>query len=58
LIDVQGVSTTIGLAIMGARPAADLRVAILNGDESLLKSIKASGRNSPSASWPISGAGC
>lgn len=43
LIDVQGVSTTIGLAIMGARPAADLRVAILNGDESLLKSIKGIG---------------
>jgi Holliday junction DNA helicase RuvA len=43
LIEVQGVSTTIGLAIMSAKPAADLRVAILNGDEHLLKSIKGIG---------------
>jgi Holliday junction DNA helicase RuvA len=43
LIDVQGVSSTIGLAIMGARPADDLRVAIMNGDEHLLKSIKGIG---------------
>lgn len=43
LIDVQGVSSTIGIAIMGARGADDLRVAILNGDESLLKSIKGIG---------------
>lgn len=43
LIDVQGVSATIGLAIMGARPADDLRVAIMNGDETLLRSIKGIG---------------
>lgn len=43
LIDVQGVSATIGLAILGARRADDLRVAILNGDESVLKSVKGIG---------------
>jgi Holliday junction DNA helicase RuvA len=43
LIGVQGVSTTIGLAILGGRRAEDLRVAILNGDESALKSVKGIG---------------
>ena len=33
LITVQGVSSTIGLAILGARRAADLRLAIMGGDE-------------------------
>lgn len=43
LITVQGVSTTIGLAIMGARPADDLRRAILLGDEGVFKSVKGIG---------------
>jgi holliday junction DNA helicase RuvA len=43
LIGVQGVSTTIGLAILGGRRADELRVAILNGDESVLKSVKGIG---------------
>jgi Holliday junction DNA helicase RuvA len=43
LISVQGVSTTIGLAILGGKRAEDLRVAILNGDESVLKSVKGIG---------------
>jgi holliday junction DNA helicase RuvA len=43
LIEVQGVSTTIGLAILGAKRADDLRAAILNGDESALKSVKGIG---------------
>ncbi len=43
LINVQGVSTTIGLAILGGKRAEDLRVAILNGDESVLKSVKGIG---------------
>jgi holliday junction DNA helicase RuvA len=43
LISVQGVSTTIGLAILGARKADELRMAILNGDESMLKSVKGIG---------------
>ncbi len=43
LIDVQGVSATIGLAILGARRADDLRVAIMNGDEGALKSVKGIG---------------
>ncbi len=43
LISVQGVSSTIGMAILGARRADDLRVAILNGDESTLKSVKGIG---------------
>lgn len=43
LIGVQGVSTTIGMAILGGRRAAELRVAILNGDESMLKSVKGIG---------------
>lgn len=43
LIGVQGVSSTIGLAILGARRAVDLRTAILQGDESVLKSVKGIG---------------
>ncbi len=43
LISVQGVSSTIGLAILGARRAADLRTAIMHGDESALKSVKGIG---------------
>jgi len=43
LINVQGVSTTIGLAILGGKRVDDLRVAILNGDESVLKSVKGIG---------------
>jgi len=43
LIDVQGVSSTIGLAILGARRADDLRLAIMNGDEGALKSVKGIG---------------
>lgn len=43
LIEVQGVSSTIGLAILGGKPAEELRVAILNGDESVLKSVKGIG---------------
>jgi Holliday junction DNA helicase RuvA len=43
LISVQGVSSTIGLAILGARRAQDLRMAILHGDESALKSVKGIG---------------
>lgn len=43
LIDVQGVSATIGMSILSARGAAELRVAILNGDEAFLRSIKGIG---------------
>lgn len=43
LINVQGVSSTIGLAILGARRASDLRTAIMIGDESTLKSVKGIG---------------
>ena len=43
LIGVQGVSSTIGLAILGSKRAEDLRTAILNGDESVLKSVKGIG---------------
>lgn len=43
LINVQGVSTTIGLSILGGKRAEDLMVAILNGDESVLKSVKGIG---------------
>lgn len=43
LIEVQGVSATIGMAIMGARAVEELRVAILNGDETVLKSVKGIG---------------
>lgn len=43
LINVQGVSNTIGLAILGARRASDLRTAIMIGDETTLKSVKGIG---------------
>lgn len=43
LITVQGVSTTIGMAIIGSRGPADLRTAIMVGDESLLRSVKGVG---------------
>lgn len=43
LIGVQGVSTTIGLAILGAKRADELRLAILHGDENALKSVKGIG---------------
>ena len=43
LIEVQGVSATIGMAIMGARSAQDVHTAILVGDESMLKGIKGIG---------------
>lgn len=43
LIEVQGVSATIGMAIMGARSAQDIHTAILVGDEGLLKGVKGIG---------------
>lgn len=43
LIGVQGVSSTIGLSIMGSKRPGELRVAILSGDESALKSVKGIG---------------
>lgn len=43
LISVQGVSSTIGLAILGAKRAEELRMAILHGDENALKSVKGIG---------------
>lgn len=43
LIEVQGVSSTIGMAIMGARPVAELASAIIQGDETALKSVKGIG---------------
>ncbi len=43
LINVQGVSSTIGLAILGARRASDLRTAIMIGDEATLKAVKGIG---------------
>jgi holliday junction DNA helicase RuvA len=43
LIEVQGVSATIGMSIMGAQPVERLRSAILNGDESVLRSVKGIG---------------
>lgn len=43
LIAVQGVSSSIGMAIMGGAPADDIRRAILLGDETLLKRIKGIG---------------
>ncbi|HQW05369.1 MAG TPA: Holliday junction ATP-dependent DNA helicase RuvA [Flavobacteriales bacterium] len=43
LIDVQGVSATIGMMIMGARSAAEIHTAILVGDESMLKGVKGIG---------------
>ena len=43
LIEVQGVSATLGMAIMGARSAQDIHTAILTGNESALKGIKGIG---------------
>ncbi|HMQ76713.1 MAG TPA: Holliday junction ATP-dependent DNA helicase RuvA [Flavobacteriales bacterium] len=43
LITVQGVSATLGMAILGARRADDLRSAIVAGDESALRGIKGIG---------------
>lgn len=43
LIGVQGVSTTIGMAITGTRPASELRTGILLGDEGMLKAVKGVG---------------
>jgi Holliday junction DNA helicase RuvA len=43
LIEVQGVSATLALAIMGARTADEVRGAIILGDESMLKGIKGIG---------------
>lgn len=43
LINVQGVSSTIGLAILGTRRARDLRTAIMIGDEATLKAVKGVG---------------
>ncbi len=43
LIDVQGVSATIGIAILSARTAQDVYAAILGGDEGTLRSIKGIG---------------
>ncbi|MBV6403340.1 MAG: Holliday junction branch migration protein RuvA [Flavobacteriales bacterium] len=43
LITVQGVSTTLGLAILGARRTEDLHGAIVAGDESALRGIKGIG---------------
>lgn len=43
LIEVQGVSATIGMAILGARSAQEVHTAILTGDEGALKSVKGIG---------------
>ncbi|HRD52238.1 MAG TPA: Holliday junction ATP-dependent DNA helicase RuvA [Flavobacteriales bacterium] len=43
LIDVQGVSATLAMAIMSARSADDVRGAIIMGDERALKGIKGIG---------------
>jgi Holliday junction DNA helicase RuvA len=43
LIEVQGVSATIGMAIMGVRSAQDIHTAILVGDEGMLKGVKGIG---------------
>jgi Holliday junction DNA helicase RuvA len=43
LIDVQGVSATIGMLIMGARSSQEVHTAILTGDESVLKGVKGIG---------------
>ncbi|HNE78996.1 MAG: Holliday junction branch migration protein RuvA [Flavobacteriales bacterium] len=43
LIGVQGVSATLGMAILGARQTDELRVAILNGEEHMLKAVKGIG---------------
>lgn len=43
LIEVQGVSATIGMAIMGARSAQDIHTAILTGDAAALQRVKGIG---------------
>ncbi|MCB0771590.1 MAG: Holliday junction branch migration protein RuvA [Flavobacteriales bacterium] len=43
LIDVQGVSATIGMLIMGARSGEEVYTAILTGNESVLKGVKGIG---------------
>ncbi len=43
LIEVQGVSATIGMSIMGVRTSAEIHTAILVGDESMLKGVKGIG---------------
>jgi len=43
LIEVQGVSATIGMSIMGARSAQEIHTAILVGDEGMLKGVKGIG---------------
>ncbi|MBK6539796.1 MAG: Holliday junction branch migration protein RuvA [Flavobacteriales bacterium] len=43
LITVQGVSTTVGMAILGGRKAEDLRQAIITGDEQALRGVKGIG---------------
>lgn len=43
LIEVQGVSATIGMSIMGVRSAQEIHTAILVGDESMLKGVKGIG---------------
>ncbi len=43
LITVQGVSATLGMAILGARRADDLRSAIAGGDEGALRGVKGIG---------------
>lgn len=43
LIGVQGVSSTIGMAILGALRVEELRLAILNGDVNALKRVKGIG---------------
>jgi len=43
LIEVQGVSATIGMAILGALRPDQLRSAVLSGDEGALKRIKGIG---------------
>jgi Holliday junction DNA helicase RuvA len=43
LIEVQGVSATLGMAILGARSAEEVHRGILLGDEGLFKSVKGIG---------------
>jgi Holliday junction DNA helicase RuvA len=43
LIEVQGVSATLGMAILGARTAEEVHRGILLGDEGLFKSVKGIG---------------
>lgn len=43
LIDVQGVSATLGMAILGAGHAQDVHTAVLTGNEGYFKGIKGIG---------------